>query len=126
LKLPQSALPHVTDQFATGFCGPFVIVAAIPAVPPVAIVAGGVNPGVKVTTIAGIVEFWFPQAGKSIQHKLTSASSASLRPFGKLIRASPKDVSVIRIDCDGSLTRTLRQPSSAFASTARDKLFTNF
>ena len=54
-----------------------------------------------------------------------SASSATLRPLDKLIPARPQDIWVIIIDCDGSLTRTVRT-RSALTSAARDNLFTNF
>lgn len=61
LNDPQfGSLPQVTDQLARAFWGPLVMVAAIPAVLPgfcVPKVAGGVKPGVNVTTIGGVVEF---------------------------------------------------------------------
>ena len=54
----RGSLPQVTVQpTVLLFCGPLVMVAAMPAVVPATMVGGGVKPGVKVTTIGGIVEF---------------------------------------------------------------------
>ena len=56
LKLPQGALLQVKDQLMPAFRLSLVTVAAMPAVAPGFMEAGGVKPGVKVTTIAGGVE----------------------------------------------------------------------
>ena len=67
-KLPQLALPQVTDQLTTAFCGPLAIVTAIPAVLSGLWwlrVAGGVKPGVKVKVMGGAIEFCAPHAERS-------------------------------------------------------------
>ncbi|MFZ3263260.1 MAG: hypothetical protein WA172_04625 [Terriglobales bacterium] len=56
LKLPQGALLQVTDQFTPAFRLSLVMVAAMPAVAPGFMEAGGVKAGVKVTMTAGVVE----------------------------------------------------------------------
>ena len=57
----RGSLPQVTVQpTVLLFCGPLVMVAAMPAVFPGLwwlIVAGGVKPGVKMTMMGGGVEF---------------------------------------------------------------------
>jgi hypothetical protein len=83
----RGSLPQVTVQPTVPFCGPFVTVAAIPAVLPVFMEAGGVKAGVKVTTIAAGVELRLPQAARKtirVSAVSTNAGGRNVMPQTRL------------------------------------------
>jgi hypothetical protein len=88
LKLPH-AEAGVQDQFTTAPCGPFVIVAAMPAVVPAVIELGGVNPEVKATLTGKLELLLLPHAASSAIRDAVKKRRQERRKFTGRLRSQP-------------------------------------